>query len=86
MIVYIFFFARKRCLELLNVTNSNNNICWLVVEVKQNQTLNQMYFFSWEGNEIAEVLSRGSLESQDYTMFKMFYGSFNSGSSSHPKP
>lgn len=43
-----------------------------------------MYYFSWEGNKIVELLSKGSLESPDFTIFKMDYTGFNSGSGRHP--
>lgn len=77
-------FAWKRCLELFNLADTSNKTWWLQVEVKQIQPLIYMYYFSWEGNEVVELLSKGSWESPDFTVFKMGYKGFNSGSGRHP--
>lgn len=56
----IHIFARKRCLELFNLADTSNKTWWLKVEVKQIQPLIYMYYFSREGNEVAELLSKGT--------------------------
>lgn len=45
----VHIFARKRGLELFSLVDTSNKIQWL--EVEQIQPLNEMRYFSWEGNK-----------------------------------